>query len=251
VTSRPSHVARSAISRHTAAVIAFVNRRPRGSRDDERARLPVSRRVELADEPVVVEHRQREIAPPPLLLGLVHLEDVLEAEELLGADPVVDEPVKRRQQCRATRERQPGVCRVDPPRALEAVDDGLLAGGAGVRLLTRMDRARGPGDAQRLEAALLAKAARRLEIHRRQVGWVDALGEVPVSLAALAARDRDLARPGEAFEHLRDVAVVGPARRRPRHGARVGDVSRKQRAGLLQAGQDVAAKGLVRLSHPA
>lgn len=61
-----------------------------------------------------------------------------------------------------------------PPRALHAVDDGLFAGDAGVRLLARKDRARGPGDAKRLEASLLAEASRRLEVHRRQAGWVDA-----------------------------------------------------------------------------
>ena len=66
--------------------------------DDERAGLAVGLGVELPDEPVVVEDRQRVVAPAALVLGFVHLEDELEAEELLGAHPVVDEPVERAEQ---------------------------------------------------------------------------------------------------------------------------------------------------------
>src|SRR6476469_4773881 len=65
--------------------------------DHEPAGLAIRLGVQLPDEPVVVEDRQREVAPAALVLGLVHLEDVLETPQLLGADAVVDEPVERRE----------------------------------------------------------------------------------------------------------------------------------------------------------
>ena len=91
-----SQSARSAISRWTAAVIGLGEADVLvDGVDDEGAGLAVGLGVELPDEPVVVEDRQREVAPAAFVLGLVHLEDVLEAPELLGADAVVDEPVER------------------------------------------------------------------------------------------------------------------------------------------------------------
>ena len=62
--------------------------------------LAVGGGVHLADEPVFVEHGQREVAPAPLRLRLVHLERVLEVEQLLRPRAVVDQPVERRQQRR-------------------------------------------------------------------------------------------------------------------------------------------------------
>jgi hypothetical protein len=41
--------------------------------DGEDPRLSIGLGVELADEAVVVEHRQCEVAPPPLRGRLVHL----------------------------------------------------------------------------------------------------------------------------------------------------------------------------------
>jgi len=45
-----------------------------------------------------VEDRQGEVAPAAFGRRLVHLQRVLEVEDLLCADAVVDEPVERRQQ---------------------------------------------------------------------------------------------------------------------------------------------------------
>ena len=199
--------------------------------DDERAGLAVGLGVELPDEPVVVQDRQREVAPAALVLGLVHLEDVLEAPELLGADAVVDEPVEGAEQRRASREvvGDVEVCRVDAPRARHPFDLGGLTGVADVGALARHHRAGGAGDAEGGEAALVAVRDGLLEGERRQVGRVDALGQVEVALAALAPGDGDLAAQGQGLEHLGDVAVVGPAGRGPRDDARVGDVAREQR----------------------
>src|SRR6188474_2703568 len=61
----------------------------------EDAGVTVGEGIDLPDEPVVVENRQREVAPAPLRRRLVHLERVLEVEQLLRTRPVVDEPVER------------------------------------------------------------------------------------------------------------------------------------------------------------
>jgi len=50
--------------------------------------------IELADQPVAVQDRQREVPPPALGRGLVHLQLVIELEQLHGALAVVDEPVE-------------------------------------------------------------------------------------------------------------------------------------------------------------
>jgi hypothetical protein len=69
--------------------------------------LAVGGSVELADQPVAVEHRQREVAPPALGDGLVHLQLIVELEQLGHALAVVDEPVERGQQRRPAGERLP------------------------------------------------------------------------------------------------------------------------------------------------
>src|SRR6478736_3786536 len=69
--------------------------------DLEDSGLAVRRRVDLPDQAVAVDDRQRVVAPAALGRRLVHLERVLEVEQLLGAAAVVDEPVERRQERRA------------------------------------------------------------------------------------------------------------------------------------------------------
>ena len=84
--------------------------------DPQHRGLPVGGGVELPDQAVLVEYRESEVAPATLGGRLVHLERVLEVEQLLGADTVVDEPVERRQQSRASLEVVDEVRRVDAPR---------------------------------------------------------------------------------------------------------------------------------------
>jgi len=147
----------------------------------------------------------------------------------------------------APRERQGDVCRVDAPGARRALDDGLFTGVADIGRLARYLRAGGAGDAERREPAVVAVPDGSIEVDGGQFGRVDALGEVPVALSPRAARNRDVPAEGQGLKHPGDVAVVRPARRRPRLDARVGDVAGEQRAILLQQREDVAAEGLVRL----
>ena len=74
---------------------------------------------------------------------------------------------------------------------------------------------------------------------------VDPLGEVPQTLPAPPAGDRDLAVRREELEHLGDVAVVRPAGRRPRHLGGVRDVARRQRTGRRQQVEHPPAERLV------
>ena len=86
--SSPSHCASASSSASTAAVMA---RRERdvlvhGPNVEHRG-LAIGRRVDLADQPVAVEDRQREVAPPPVGRRLVHLEQVFEVEQLHRRGP--------------------------------------------------------------------------------------------------------------------------------------------------------------------
>ncbi|WP_344942324.1 hypothetical protein [Terrabacter ginsenosidimutans] len=134
---------------------------------------------------------------------------------------------------------------MDAPRARHPFDLGGLAGVTDVGALARHDGAGGARDAEGGEAALVAVGEGLLERERRQAGRIDAVRQVEVALAALAPGDGDLAAQGEGLEHLRDVAVVGPAGRRPRDDARVRDVARQQRPVGLERGEDVAAERVV------
>ncbi len=104
----------------------------------------------------------------------------------------------------------------------------------------------GPRDSQPAHSALGLDPARfreRDSLHPR----VHTLGEIPQPLPADAAGDRDLASGVEELEHLRDVAVAGPAARLPRNDARVRHVARHQRPGLPQPAKHVLAEGVVLL----
>jgi hypothetical protein len=145
----------------------------------------------------------------------------------LRAGPVVDEPVERRQQRRPPFERlgfaQHGW--VDPPFALRALDHGRFTGVADV---DRLDRHRGgllPGDAERGAPPLVLDPGRLLDRRNDDVGRVHVLGEVPQALPPDAAGDCDLAAHRQELQHLRDVAVVRPAGRSPRHDTRVRDIT--------------------------
>ena len=55
----------------------------------------IGRSIELSDQPIPVEDRQREVAPATFLAGLVHLEQVLEVEEGDRAGAIVGQAVER------------------------------------------------------------------------------------------------------------------------------------------------------------
>ena len=209
--------------------------------------LAVGRRVELADEPVAVQHGEREVAPAARRLGLVHLEHVLEVEELDRTDAVVDEPVERREERGAALERPRERLGVDPPLPADALDDRGLARVADVDGLHRHRPGRRARDAHRPQPALVASPQGLVGRDRLEVGRVDALGEVPEPLAPAPRAHRDLALQHEELEHLRHVPVAGPAARRPRHLARVGHVAGEERPGVAQARQHVLAEAGIRV----
>jgi hypothetical protein len=63
--------------------------------DPEHPGLAVGQGVELAGQLVAGQDRQREVPPPALGRGLVHLQLVVEAEQLDRPLAVVDQPVER------------------------------------------------------------------------------------------------------------------------------------------------------------
>jgi hypothetical protein len=88
-----------------------------------------------------------------------------------------------------------------------------------------------PSDRSRFSSRILRAASRW---YYRHVGWVDPLGQVPQALPASTPRDGYLTEGREELQHLGDVAVVGPARRRPRQLTGARHVARRQRAGCAQ-----------------
>ena len=150
--------------------------------DPQHGGLAVGGGVELPDQTIVVEDRQGEVAPAALGRGLVHLERVLEVEQLLGADAIVDEPVERRQQRRTAFEAIAERSRVDAPLALDTLDDGRLAGVTDVDRLHRHGPGFLPGDAERGEPPLVLAPLGVLDRRDGDVGRVDALGQVPQPL---------------------------------------------------------------------
>ncbi len=192
-----------------------------------------------------MEDRQREVAPAALRGRLVHLERVLELEQLLGPHAIVDEPVEGRQQRGPALEAVVQVRRVDAPLALHALDDGGLARLADVDRLHRHRPPLRPRDAERCEPALVPDPLRLLDRGDLDVSRIDALGQVPEPLPPDPAGDRHLTASLHELEHLGDVAVVRPAGRRPRHDTRVRDVAGRERARALQQPEDVPPAAVV------
>ena len=100
------------------------------------------------------------------------------------------------------------------------------------------------GDAQGAQPPLVADAQRLLRRDHRLIG-VDPFCQVPQPVPALAPGDRDLAPPHHVLQQLRDVAVVGPPGRPPRHLAGVRKISRGQRARGGEPAEDVPAARVV------
>ena len=123
-TARPSQAARSSISGSTALRSAAEKGAVLVHRvDPQHSRRQVGGGVDLPDQAVTVQDRQRPVAPPPLGHRLVHLELVVELEQLGHPLAVEHQPVQRRQQDGASAERhaQPvELCGVDPPLSAHA-----------------------------------------------------------------------------------------------------------------------------------
>src|SRR5204863_3789117 len=110
---------------------------------------------------------------------LVHLQRVLEVEQLQDADAIVDETVERRQQRRAAQEVAVQIRGIEAPLALDAFDYGGLTGLADVDRLHRHRSGFRSGDAERGQPALVLPTPGLLDGRDGEVGRVDALGEVP------------------------------------------------------------------------
>ena len=94
--STSSQSARSVSSPVTSSVIALVNGTSWWIASTRRTPcLVVGGGVDLSDQAVPVQDRHRPVAPPPLRRRLVHLELVVELEDLGHALAVEDEPVER------------------------------------------------------------------------------------------------------------------------------------------------------------
>ena len=214
--------------------------------DPEHALGRLGGRVELPDQPVAVEDRERVVAPDPLLDRLVHLEQVVELEELVEPLAVLDQPVERRQQRGAALERLVQERRLHSPVALDPLDDRGLAGFADVvrlALLHALPRSR---HAERAEPTFVAQPARLVGVGDRVVG-VDPLGQVPERLTALTAGGGDLAASDHQPEQHLDVLVVVPARGRPRHLAGVLERAGRQRTLPPQLVEDLPPAAVVGL----
>ncbi len=110
----------------------------------------------------------------------------------------------------------------------------------------RAHRALRPRDAERPQPALVADAHRLGGRHHVVVG-IDARREIPQPVATPMAGHRDLAAQREHLEHHRDVAVVVPARRAPRHRARVGQFALAERSVAPQLLEQVTPESVVGL----
>jgi hypothetical protein len=205
----------------------------------------VSRGIHLAREPIVVEDRKREVAPTSLGLRLVHLQHVLEAEQVDGAGAVVDPAVERRQQRCAPFEGPSERFGIHAPRARDALDDRGLARVAHNSGFDGDGDSRGARDPQRPQTSFITDPASFVRRDDGRIRRVNPLGQIPHALPPTATRDCDLAAHRQELEHLGDVAVPGPAGRRPGHHTGVRDVAGEKRPGCAEQVEDVAAKAVV------
>ena len=127
----------------------------------------------------MVQHREGEVAPAPLRGGLVHLERVVELEQLERPRPVVDEPVEGREKRCASLEVVAERRGVDAPLALRPLDHRRLAC---LPHVDRLDRHRGglaACDPEGGEPPFVHRPPRLVGRRDDDVRRVDALGDVP------------------------------------------------------------------------
>lgn len=205
--------------------------------DAQHARGTVRRGVDLPDQTVIVQDGKRPVAPAPGGGRLVHLELVVELEQLGHPFAVEDQAVQRREPCGATLELVVELRRVDPPDARNPLNDSGFA---------RAADGTGPRDAEGPEQAFVSQVHSVLG-RNDVVVREDPVGEVPQSFSAPTAPHRHLAATGELREHPADIALVVPPARPPRHDAGVGEIARRERAVGPESFEDVAAAGVVGL----
>jgi hypothetical protein len=145
--------------------------------------LAVGRGVHLADERVVVKHGQREVPPASLVLQFVHLQEVLEVEQLRETDMVVDQWSNG--ESSAVRPSKPlavasGSTRHRPD--VPSTSAGTPASPTTFGRATPRDRSRFSSRTLRAVSTCTTAIS----------GWVDPLGQVPQALPASASSDGHL-----------------------------------------------------------
>ena len=207
--------------------------------DDEAAVFPLGLEVGPADDAVAPEERQHVVAELPLGCRLVHLDQVVEAEDPSCERAIPEQVVEggeqhgrgraRRVEIGAGRDEYVGVAVLDADTLEDAVvhervDRRTDPCGAAAEPPVLDDAALGE------RAARANRAKRQLAQPRRLVGLGrvehlardDALGEVVEPLEpADPARDHDLARVPERLEHRPSPASSSTCRRRPGRRSRV------------------------------
>src|SRR5262249_43606154 len=154
------------------------------------AALAVEAGIDPADPRAAAQNGEDVGAVLPLRLGHVHLEPVVEAEQLFGAVAVVDKPVERREEGDTSWNRAVGgIWMRHPFTGLEA-------------------------DAERSEALVGQPPLRLGQRYRLRLG-IPTLGEVPETLSPAPADDGDVSAPVEDVEHHADVTASVPAARLP------------------------------------
>ena len=205
--------------------------------DAQHAGCAVGGGVDLPDQAVTVEDGKRPVAPAPGGGRLVHLQLVVELEQLGHPLAVEHQPVQRRQQRGATLELVVELHRVDPPDTRNAGDDSGFARAADDTCA---------GDAEGADQAFVSEVHRVLR-RDRVVVREDPVRQVPQPLPAPTAGHRHLAATRQLREHPGDVAMVVPAARPPRDDTGVREVARRERAVGSEPLEDVAAAGVVGL----
>ncbi len=198
-----------------------------------------------------MQDRQRPVAPAAGGLRLVHLELVVELEQLAHPLAVEDEPVQRGQQRGAPHERLAQtveLVRVDLPRPAHTLHDGHLAHRTDIVRLTRSLHGLGASHPECGQPAPSPLGQRLVDGHGRRLRE-DPTRQVPLPLAPLAADHGNLAARFHEVEHPLGVLVVGPPGRTPRHDAGVRQPPSRQRCLGLELFEDVEAAVVVR-RHP-
>lgn len=146
--------------------------------DDESVGGAARTSIDLADQPVIVQDRQRELSPDATTCRFVHLERSVELEQTGDTLRVGHQPVEWRMQGRATLEGSTKLIRVDPPAPRYTVDRRRFPNGYRTVELCRRDGDTVPHDSAGGEQTLAADEARVVGWHLRHRPE-DSFGQLP------------------------------------------------------------------------
>ena len=181
------------------------------------ARLAIGRGIELADQPIAVQDRQREVAPAALRRRLVHLERCTRSRR--GPRAVAVEDERSNGDSSAVRGSKLGASSGagstrQAPSTPSTTASSRRRRRRSARPAARRLRA-GDARARRADARRAARCASSAVSSATSGGYTRSARSHSRSLPS-RPRNGDLAAHRQDLEHLRDVAVVRPARRWPR-----------------------------------